>query len=115
MVTKMTLMNMAESAICGQNTQEFVEMIANHHQPLSTFMESDENFRASFRMSCIRLANNSSYMYHFLAALGLVGEDRPTSFATIMNLMHIVTSPKKHHRMMSAFLIKVMLFIGCLV
>ena len=115
MVSKMTFMNLAESAVCGQSTQEFVEVIANNHQALSTFMESDKNFRESFKMSCIRLANNSSYMYHFLASLGLVGEDRPTSFATIMNLLHIVTSPKMHHRMMSAFLIKVMLFIGCLI
>ena len=114
MVTRMQLMNMAEEAICGQKTQEFVELVANNYQPLSTFLENDENFRASFRMSCIRLANSSSYLYHFLAALGLVGEDRPTSFATVMNLMHIVTSPKKHHRMMSGFLIKVILFIFCI-
>ena len=63
MVTRMQLMSLAEEAICGQKTQEFVELVATNYQPLSTFLENDENFRASFRMSCIRLANSSSYLY----------------------------------------------------
>merc|ERR1712212_35016 len=67
-------------------------------------------------MSCVKLSNSSSYMYQFLGGLKLVGEDRPTSFATVMNLLHIVVSPKKHNRMMAGFLIKVILIIsyfGC--
>ena len=35
-------MNMAEEAICGQNTQEFVELLANQYQSVSGFMESVE-------------------------------------------------------------------------
>ena len=105
---------MVEEAICGKNTQEFVELLANQYQSVSEYMESDENFKESFKMSCVRLSNSTSYMYQFLGALGLVGEDRPTSFATVMNLLHIVVSPKKHNRMMAGFLIKVILILSCL-
>ena len=105
---------MVEEAICGKNTQEFVELLANQYQSVSEFMESDENFKASFKMSCVRLSNSTSYMYQFLGALGLVGEDRPTSFATVMNLLHIVVSPKKHNRMMAGFLTKVCFIMACL-
>ena len=115
MVSKMTFMNLAEDAVSGQSTQEFIEVIANNHQALVTFMESDKSFSESFKMSCVRLSNHSSYLYHFLGALKLVGEDRPTSFATVINLLHTVTSPKRHHKMMTSFLIKVTLFFGCLI
>ena len=97
MATKMQLLNMVEEAICGKNTQEFIELLANQYQSVSEYMESDENFKESFKMSCVRLSNSTSYMYQFLGGLGLVGEDRPTSFATVMNLLHIVVSPKKHN------------------
>merc|ERR1712015_342097 len=66
-------------------------------------------------MSCVKLSNSSSYMYQFLGGLKLVGEDRPTSFATIMNLLHIVVSPKKHNRMTAGFLTKVILMIFYLI
>ena len=115
MATKMQLLNMVEEAVCGKNTQEFVELLANQYQSVSEYMESDENFKESFKMSCVRLSNSTSYMYQFLGGLGLVGEDRPTSFATVMNLLHIVVSPKKHNRMMAGFLTKVILIISYLI
>ena len=108
-------MNLAENAVSEQSTHEFIEVIANNHQALVTFMEADKSFSESFKMSCVRISNHSSYLYHFLGALKLVGEDRPTSFATVINLLHTVTSPKRHHKMMSRFLIKVTLFFGCLI
>ena len=106
---------MVEEAICGKNAQEFVTMLANQYQTVSEYMESDEQFRESFKMSCIKLSNSTSYMYQFLGSLGLVGEDRPTSFATVMNLLHIVVSPKKHNRMMAGFLIKVIVIFSYLI
>ena len=115
MATKMELLNMVEEAVCGKNTQEFVELLANQYQSVSEYMESDENFKESFKMSCVRLSNSTSYMYQFLGGLGLVGEDRPTSFATVMNLLHIVVSPKKHNRMTAGFLTKVILIIFYLI
>ena len=115
MATKMELLNMVEEAVCGKNTQEFVELLANQYQSVSEYMESDENFKESFKMSCVKLSNSSSYMYQFLGGLGLVGEDRPTSFATVMNLLHIVVSPKKHNRMTAGFLTKVILIISYLI
>merc|ERR1712208_211674 len=66
-------------------------------------------------MSCVKLSNSSSYMYQFLGGLKLVGEDRPTSFVTVMNLLHIVVSPKKHNRMTAGFLTKVILIISYLI
>ena len=115
MATKMELLNMVEEAVCGKNTQEFVELLANQYKSVSEYMESDENFKESFKMSCVRLSNSTSYMYQFLGGLGLVGEDRPTSFATVMNLLHIVVSPKKHNRMTAGFLTKVILIISYLI
>ena len=105
MLTKMQVLNMIEEASCGKNAQEFVTTLANQYQTVSEYMESDEQFRESFKMSCIKLSNSTSYMYQFVGSLGLVGQDRPTSFATVMNLLHIVVSPTKHNRMMAAFLI----------
>ena len=106
---------MIEEASCGKNAQEFVTTLANQYQTVSEYMESDEQFRESFKMSCIKLSNSTSYMYQFVGSLGLVGQDRPTSFATVMNLLHIVVSPTKHNRMMAAFLIKVIVIFSCLI
>ena len=39
---------MVEEAVCGKNTQEFVELLANQYQSVSEYMESDENFKESF-------------------------------------------------------------------
>ena len=114
MLTKFQLLNMVEEASCGKNAQEFVTMLSNHYQTVSEYMRTDKQFSESFKMSCIKLANTTSYMYHFVASLGLVGQDRPTSFATIMNLLHIVVSPEKHNRMMAGFLIKVMFLLSYL-
>ena len=108
----MQLLNMIEEACCGKNAQEFVTMLANNYQTVSEYMESDKQFSESFKMSCIRLSNTTSYLYQFVGSLGLCGQDRPTSFATVMNLLHIVVSPAKHNRMMSGFLIKV-IFMFC--
>ena len=110
MVTKIQLINLCEEAISGKGISEFVGLMAEQYQRISQFMEEDSNFNASFRMSCVRLANVSSYLYHFLAGLQLVTEDRPTSFPTIVNLLHVVTSNKRQHRMMSALLMKVIMF-----
>ena len=107
----MMFLHLAEEAVCKQKTNEFIETVANNHAALSKYLESDENFNASFRMSCIRLAATSSYVYHFLAAIKLVGEDRPTTFPIIINLLHVATSQKKHHRMMTGFLTKVILLL----
>ena len=112
MVTKMQLISLCEEAICGQKISEFVGLVADNYQAISRFLESDANFNASFRMSCVRLANVSSYLYHFLAAVKLVGEDRPTTFPTIVNLLHVATSSKRQHRMMSGFLTKVFVFLS---
>ena len=111
----MELLNLVEEAGCGKNTQEFIELLANQYKLVSEYMESDENFKESFKMSCVKLSNSSSYMYQFLGGLKLVGEDRPTSFATIMNLLHIVVSPKKHNRMTAGFLTKVILMFFYLI
>ena len=100
----MMFLHLVEEAVCKQKTNEFMETVANDHAALSKYLESDENFNSSFRMSCIRLAATSSLMYHFLAAIKLVGEDRPTTFPIIINLLHVATSQKKHHRMMTGFL-----------
>ena len=115
MATKMELLNLVEEAGCGNNTQEFIELLANQYKLVSEYMESDQNFKESFQMSCVKLSNSSSYMYQFLGGLKLVGEDRPTSFATIMNLLHIVVSPKKHNRMTAGFLTKVILMFFYLI
>ena len=114
MLSKMNFLNLAEEAVCKQKVAEFVETVASNHASLSKYLESDENFNSSFRMSCIRLAATSSYVYHFLAAIKLVGEDRPTTFPTIINLLHVATSPKKHHRTMTGLLIKVIVLISCI-
>ena len=85
MLSKMNFLNLAEEAVCKQKVAEFVETVASNHASLSKYLESDENFNSSFRMSCIRLAATSSYVYHFLAAIKLVGEDRPTTFPSTKN------------------------------
>ena len=112
MVTKFQLMNLAEKVICGENPTEFVEAIANNYQAVTRFLANDENFRSSFLVSCVRVGNVSSYLYQFLASVELVGSDRPTTFATIMNLLWVTLSPKPHHRLMMPFLMKVTILLG---
>ena len=114
MVTKFQLMDLAEKAICEQKTSEFVEIIANSYQTVTRLLGYYENFCSSFPMSCIRLGNVSSYLYHFLASINLIRSDHPTSFATLMNLMYVAVSPRPHHRLMSPFLMKVIILINCM-
>ena len=111
MMTKKNFLHLAEEAVCKQKTSEFIETVARENVVLQQYLESDVNFNASFRTSCIRLAATSSYMYHFLGSMKLVGEDRPTTFPIIINLLHVATSQKKHHRMMTGFLTKVSLLL----
>ena len=54
MMTKKNFLHLAEEAVCKQKTSEFIETVAREKPVLDKYLESDVNFDASFRMSCIR-------------------------------------------------------------
>ena len=86
----------------------FMELIMRNHSVLVKYMASDKQFYSAFKVLCVKLANVSSLMYSFLASLELVSDARPTTFATIANLLFTTLSHKKEHQVMTPLLVKVM-------
>ena len=114
-LSKIQWLELLENTLVTRETSYCMEVIAKNYNALYSYLNSDENFKNSFLTLCLKVSNINALMYVFLASYDLVLGERPCTWNTIANHVHLITSTKREHRDCIGFLTKVIILLFILI